>query len=497
MASEPFVTTSSRSSFWQLIAVSAAVGLVARAICVYFAPGNSYLPDHLDNLAWGQWAVEKGPWAIYDLPGGFPMLVQVTEPKTGKVAARPAFAPHAYNYPPGSAYLFWVQGALWQTLDSNVREQRLPAPLAQKIGVDATQRMRLLDTHASRIAGAVPAVVCDFVMAIGLAFLVRRLAGPERPMAAAGAFALTMIAPPIFLNSAFWTHTDSWIMAVLVWVLWAMLTRRFILTGVLMGLAIVIKAQAILFGPVLLFVFLALRFREGGAWRDALRLAAAGCLSIGVVGLLAGPFMSHDAKAPGNADGALRWFVRGYQGAIGAEAYARTTLNALNVWWLEWMAAGATGDALKSTGTLAGISKDWIGKGLLGVAILLTFFLCGIRGRWRDESWLICAFLVTFAAFVLPTRVHERYIYYCLPFVIALGMLDWRRWLAPLLALLIVGTAEMVSFGWLTGDPGPHRVATGLSVVAVVTLLYSFGVAAWPARAERVLVRDKNTPAAC
>lgn len=473
---------------WQLVIVSTLVGLGLRGLCLYLAPQHSYLPDHLDNLAWGTWAFENGPWAIYDLPAEYPMLVRVADAKAARGAPgagaggfveRLALAPHAYNYPPASAYLFWLQGAAWNALDADVRERRLPPQLAQKLGIEPLLRTRVLDTHASRIAAALPAIACDLLMAVGLALLVRRLAGPGRPLAAAGAFALVLVAPPIILNSSFWTHTDSWIMAVLVWCMWALLSRRFWLVGVLMGVALVVKAQAILLGPVLLFVFLALRLQEGGSWRAALRLVRAGGLSLGVIAALAGPFMAHDAGAAGNADGAWRWFQRGYRGAIVDPSYARTTLSAFNVWWLEWMAGGASGDALRSSSLLMGVSKDALGKGLLALSIVLTFAVCGLRGAWRDESWLVCAFLVTFAAFMLPTRVHERYVYYCLPFVIALAMLDRKRWLAPLLALLIVASAEMLSFGWLSNERGPRAIATGLSALSVLTLLVSFASAAW------------------
>ena len=60
---------------------------------------------------------------------------------------------------------------------------------------------------------------------------------------------------------------------------------------------------------------------------------------------------------------------------------------------------------------------------------------------------MTCAYLITLAAFVLPTGVHERYIYYCIPLAIALAVHN-RLWIAPLLALLIVGTAEMLSYKW-------------------------------------------------
>jgi len=267
---------------------------------------------------------------------------------------------------------------------------------------------------------------------------------------------------------------------------------RLVVAGVLYGAGLLTKPQAILLVPVLVYVFCALRFMPGGSWRRALGLWKTGAAAVAVVAFVAAPFMISDAHDAASPDGALRWLKRSYLGTIGAERYDRTTLNAFNIWWLDLLARGlpprdraAQVDffttLLDPQQKLLGISKALLGRLLLAGGILLAGLLCARRWHWTPESWPVCAFLVMLATFVLPTRVHERYIYYCIPFLIALAAHS-ARWVPPLPALLLVGTLEMTSFRWagLAELYRPDSTARGLSgflaVLSLLSLLYSYAV---------------------
>jgi hypothetical protein len=247
--------------------------------------------------------------------------------------------------------------------------------------------------------------------------------------------------------------------------------------------------QAILFGPVFYYVFFALRFMPGGTWRRALGLLKSAAVALVVVAVIAAPFMIADARSDTNPNGMLRWFERSYLGTIGAERYARTTLAAFNLWWLDLLAQGAPQQPadlnrlLDAEATLLGVSKAVAGKVLLGLGIVLAWLLCARKWKWAPQSWPVCTFIILLAAFTLPTSVHERYIYYCIPFVIALGV-HARAWIFPMLALLLVGTFEMTSFRWLelwsgrlytAGNPALPASAI-LAVLTVLSLLYSYVV---------------------
>lgn len=460
-----------------IVVAACLVGLAARGVCVILAPQYSYPWDHTCNLAWGDYALQHGPQKLYEYDRDPLFLVEFPDPRTGErkpIAWRNA---HVYNYPPGSAFLFWFKGWLWNLLEPQQTTVKLGPRDRERLNV-TTDRVtaRVSNTTKARLVSAVPAVTFDFLLAWGVLYLVRILSGARAsPVREAIAFALVLLAPPIFLDSAFWGQADSWIMAILVWCLAALLRGRFWLAGALLGLAITIKPQAILLAPVLVFIAASLRFVAGGSWGSALRLWKTGVAAAAVALLISAPFMLNDARDPGNSDGPLRWFKRSYLGTIGDERYDRVTLNAFNAWWLHLAARYGEPGSLEASAAPWGIRNDWLGRAALIAAVGLTWFLCARKWRWARESWLACTFLVMLAAFALPTRVHERYIYYCLPFAIALASLRPLVWGAPLAALLVVGTAEMVSFRWVSMNDAADRAAgVVLAALVLATLVYSW-----------------------
>ena len=463
------------------------IGLLIRVITVFLAPQSAYLFDHINNMGWSSYAVEHGPWHIYELPEYQPVIVRTEDPRSGQTfeSVRPNAL--ACNYPPLSTYVFWVQGMLWHTFDHNVVTLPPPPRMAQLLKSAEPVSGRVIDTPASRFANAFPGIVFDFLLAWGLMHLIRTLRGGQRqPWLETIAFAIVALAPPIILDSAHWNQADSWISALLVWTLVWLMRERFVLAGLLYGAAIMTKPQAILFGPVFLYVFLALRYMPGGTWKRAFGLVKTGVVAVLTMAIIAAPFMIADAGSDANPDGAWRWFKRSYVGTIGAERYQRTTMSAYNLWHLDLIGQGIPKSGAErnagwdATRTMLGVQKATLGKVLLGIGVLLAGVLCARKWRWEPQSWLAFAYLVTLAAFILPTGVHERYIYYCIPFAIALAVNRPAVWIAPLLLLLIVGTAEMLSFNWsgqIYRAGSTARGATTLAAVAMLlVLLYSFVV---------------------
>jgi hypothetical protein len=477
---------------WCVILISLALGIIARIVAILIAPQTSYLPDHISNMGWSTYAVQHGPWHVYDLPANQPVVVRKAA-RDGRIGETIDFNAHACNYPPLSVYLFWLQGLVWHALDHEVVTLQPPPQLARAFDLTGPVSSRVVDTRASRFADALPGIIFDFLLAWGVAMLLRALR-PERRsrMLEALAFAITIMAPPLFLDSAFWNQADSWIACLLVWCLVFLMRQRLIAAGLIYGVAIMTKPQAILFIPVFVYVFFALRFMSGGTWRRALGLWKTAVVAFAVVAFAAAPFMVVDAGNAGNPDGASRWFKRSYLGTVGAESYQRTTLNAFNLWWLDLLAQGSPpsdragqqaffGKLYSPDETLLGLRKGLLGKLLLGAGIVLAWLLCARKWRWAPQSWPACTFVILLAAFVLPISVHERYIYYCIPFLIALAVCE-KKWIPPLIALLLVGTFEMTSFRWASLQniytPGNMaREASGfLAVLTVLSLVYSYAV---------------------
>lgn len=474
--------------YWSLILIAVVLAIGARVIAVLIAPQTSYLRDHISNMGWSTYAFQNSPWRIYELPANQPLVVRKLDRRTGQLREMLDVNTHACNYPPLSIYIFWLQGAVWHALDFTEVTQRPGPRVARVLGSPAPVTSRVIDTRPSRFADALPGIAFDFFLAWGVAMLLRTMRPNRRnPTLEALAFAITILAPPIFLDSAFWNQADSWITCLLVWCLVFLMRQQLLVAGVLYGVALMTKPQAILFGPVFVYVFFALRFMPGRSWRRALGLLKTAGMALAVAAFIAAPFMIADANSETNTDGVFRWFKRSYLGTIGHEKYQRTTLSAFNLWWLDLLAQGypqQRGDVMRfidSQAPLLGVNKALVGKALLALGVVLAWVLCARKWRWAPESWPVCTFVILLATFVLPTSVHERYIYYCIPFCVALAV-HARKWIAPLVVLLVVGTAEMVSFRWATfahiyaTDHLERNLSALLAVLTVLTLLYSYAV---------------------
>ena len=477
------MTTHPRRTRWILVA-ALVVGLALRAAAVWVAPRLGYPNDHRDSMAWATWAATHGATTIYDMqPELVPLRLVAIDRNTKQPANYMVFAPHAFNYPPFSAWMFWLKGVLIRILDGAVPTIPVPPALQASFegaGLPPTVEFRTINTHLTWAIDALPSFAFDVALALGVMALVRVLRG-ARPAGAAAAvgFALVFVSPAVFLDGAFWGQSDSWISSMLVWCLVWWLRERWVLAGAAYGLALVTKPQAILFAPVLAFAFLALRLRPGGSWGGAARALRAVPAAVVVALAVAAPFMMHDARS---GAGAWRWLERSWLGTIGSDEYAYTTLNAFNLWWLDLMVQRPTSadwwrlldSRLRSP---LGVSKDATGALLLGLALVASAAACARRPRWGAASCVTFAFLVLLSAFLLPTRVHERYVYYCIPLVTALAA-DRRAWRPIFAVMTVVGTAEMVSHLFVSAAPAPLAASGMLALAAVAMLPWSLVVAA-------------------
>jgi hypothetical protein len=464
----PFDRPIARRLALALLVLCVSVAVAFRALAVASAPAGSYMPDHIDYMGWAAYAWENGPWRLYELAPRSLLHVRRQNPRTGQWMQSPEPIPHACNYPPLACYVFWLQGGLWQALDRDVVTTPIPPQARQQLRI--TQRecvSRVANTQVARLVNALPSMIADFLLAWGVAWLVR---AARRPLPVSwpelAAACVTLLAPPVILDSAYWNQADAWISALLVWCLYLLMTERLILAGVVYGLALMTKAQAILFLPVAAYAALALARTTDGGWRHAARLWRSVAAALLTVAGVAAPFMVSTARSAGDA---WLWLDRSYVETI-FESYPRTTLNAYNLWWLDAYRANFVKEALDPTTSVAGLSKDAWGKLMLLLAIVAAWAVCAWRWRWGKTSWIACAALVSLAAFVLPTRVHERYIYYCLPFLIAVATLH-RAWLPPLVALFIIGAFEMTWFLWYAARPEARDVRFFSAMLAAAAVL--------------------------
>lgn len=242
------------------------------------------------------------------------------------------------------------------------------------------------------------------------------------PRAAALA-ALYTLSPPVWMNVAWWGQVDALLMLPLIgmvvlfdkaegrwsWLCW---------TG-----ALLIKPQAIVFAPLLYMTTLCLYGRRGflqGAF-----------LFVGLFSVACVPLVLAE-QGPG--------LLQAYVGSVGR--FPKVSIGAYNLWHVLTLGRGSNDDVV----LLGMLSYRMIGLVLVASAALIATW-----SLWRccnEVMRVRAAIVLALAFFVLPTQIHERYLFLSLAFVTMALASDAR------LALpysILVGTATLNILGTLDG----------------------------------------------
>lgn len=376
----------------------AVLGGIAVHVAVLPFSERAYYGDHDDFLRWGIKATDQGVLTLYDGP---PPRWPGRRLSEGHWVRYYRPVDLTCNYPPIAAYVLWINGELHKLLDPQ----------------------RTINTITSRALFATWGILASIIMAAGVAAIVNLI----KPGGTAWwAFVIALCYPPLVYDTAVWTQTDAWLLAPAVWMVYGLMCRRWILAGVLWGVMLGIKPQAVLFAPVIIVA--------GAMHREWRRPVVSVAYSLGVLLIAAAPFMLHSG---------LAWWENSYRKNL-FEAYPDTTLRAYNVWYIDLLIC----ENRDATATLLGLQKDTWGKVLLGVGLLALAVAVWRRRsdpRWAILSWTALSLL---AAVMLPTRVHERYIVTALPFVIAAAMCRPILW-AGVVPISVAALAQLTAYDWL------------------------------------------------
>ena len=353
------------------LGVLLALGLALRLIIAYvLLPGSGFKVDLGSFSGWAMELATNGPWGLYD---------------------REIFV----DYTPGYLYVLWGLGLV---------SQALAVPIGDLLKL--------------------PAIFADMALALAIFALAAEVGATRRGAIAAAA--VFLLVPITWFDSAVWAQVDSvgtLFLLLAVRELWRGRSER---AAILTTIAAIIKPQFGILIPLAAVVIVRRHLVErpddggplGGGPIRILTTTIAGILAATLVCLPFGlaivplPFLGIP-------------FENSLLGQILSTAggYPYATVNAYNPWAL----VSLDGSGLASAGTwirdvldpahptdpfLAplGIPAVLIGGALIGVAIIgLMVFL------WRchdDRRALLVALAVMAVAFfVIPTRVHERYLY--------------------------------------------------------------------------------------
>lgn len=272
--------------------------------------------------------------------------------------------------------------------------------------------------------------------------------------AAALIAALYTLSPPVWINVAWWGQVDAFLILPLLLMVVLLDRSAGRWSWVSWAIALLIKPQAIIFAPLLFFVTLRRYGSRGVLW--------GGALAIGLIALVCTPLVLA-GQGPG--------LLQAYLGSVGR--FPRLTNDAYNLWYL--LTLGESGADIGQG--IGPFSFSTIGMLLMGIAVVIVALPLWRRndGPARAEAAAVTAL----AFFLLPTQIHERYLFLTLPFL-ALGIASDERIGVPY--TILVFTATLNVLGTLRGFTPiayPYLAMEPLPLIISVINLAVFGYMIW------------------
>jgi hypothetical protein len=436
------------------------LGLVLRVfIAGVYLPRSGLANDIGAFTAWGQRLASIGPGAFYE-------------------------AGYFSDYPPGYLYVLWVLGIAGKAL----------APL---VGQDATGGLV-----------KIPGILSDVGMAAMLFVICRRWGGEfiERTRLGASAERLGIIAaaaylfnPGVIFESSVWGQVDSVSTLVMLATIYALARGWTEVAAVGAVVALLVKFQAGFLIPIVAIVGIRRHLlgrssddeHDGG--RDPLRVLTSLAAGFGTLTALLLPFgmLIYAPLEGGNPRGLFGILpdadpVRSLIGKLveAANTYSGLTINAFNLWRNPWSGLGDTlqrGDDTTVGLVLGSATLTWQHVGALLFAAVAIIALIQVARRDDLRGILLASLLLAIAFFVLPTRVHERYLFPAVALA-APFLLSGRAWpwlygalSAVLFANMYWAYTEDWSFTGRIINPGAHGQPMPQDPFLSSTLLSDWG----------------------
>lgn len=384
--------------------VTAAVAFILRCVAGYLLKGHS--TDMSCWTAWGNNVLNNGPGHLY-APGYF------------------------CDYPPGFmpvlAFFAWINKIFGITGDGTQLVFKMPGIIAD-----------------------IALMITAFVL--GSKYINRKSA----------LFLGIIIAvnPMLFVNGAVWGQIESLLALFLVLSMYQLYKKNYIASGVLYVIAVLVKPQALMVGPVFLFAFLASK-----DWKMILKMIGIGLIMF-MVFVVTFNYDAWTNTGLGAFDKFLlslnpTWLIKKYMSTLGSYKYfSVNAFNLYTIFKLNWVPFK---DVAVPEVWLNVINNALI---LLTVAFSLFLFIKikSPSGRIFIPAFFIIAFLFTFGF-----KMHERYIVTPVIFLIFEYILSKNKRTLHVFALLSsVAAINVQGILFLTlKKVGPSEIY-GLSCVASI-----------------------------
>ncbi len=265
------------------------------------------------------------------------------------------------DYPPGYLYVL-----------------TLLEKLRLALGLDAA-------SAAFTLVMKLPSIFADLCCAGVLLYLGKRRLGEKPALFLSGTY---LFCPAVFLNSSQWGQADSFCTAILLASVLLLYKELYLPSAILYGAAVTCKPQMLIFAPLYLFF----------TWKQRrfFMLFGGVACALATILLVATPFTQ-------NFD--YLWLVQQYRSTM--DGYPFYSINAYNFWaWARKNWQALPGGAL---GSLLNLLGPVIATVLCGV---LVFF------SKRKDALFACPFLLMSAMYFFSVKMHERYLFPALLFLL-------------------------------------------------------------------------------
>lgn len=230
-----------------------------------------------------------------------------------------------------------------------------------------------------------PAIISDLIIGIIIYKEVQKYASRKIALLTLSA---TIFNPVIIFNSSIWGQIDSILTVFMLVAVIALKKNKLISSSIFFGLALLIKPQALALLPLFAF-FLINRFKLSGLFKSLVP-------GILIIFILTFPFFPNQT---------LINFARHILNT--ANEYSYTSVNAYNLW-------GIVGFWIKDNTIWNNLSyQTWGYILLVAYWIILGYFYFK-----KKLSLYATSALAVMGFFFLPTRIHERYLYPAIVFLI-------------------------------------------------------------------------------
>ncbi|HVO42895.1 MAG TPA: hypothetical protein VMT34_09735, partial [Aggregatilineales bacterium] len=242
------------------------------------------------------------------------------------------------------------------------------------------------------------------------------------------------VLPASILDAAWWGQSDVLMTQFLTLALVAINRRKPGAAWAFFAIAMLTKFQSIVLFPVLVI----LTFRRHG-WRATL----SGVVVMGaLMGLLLAPFLFTSGSRA----------LYPYTGVT--DEYPRATVNAFNLWYAitphqPGVILPYPFDKVKDTLTIGPFTYKQVGLAMLGLFSLLMLITVWKQADQNRE--FVWAAAMYFGFFMLPTQIHERYLFPTGVFLVLALAQDRRLWFLALVTnyTLAYNIIQVMNQNWL------------------------------------------------